>query len=188
MKTLISILFILLILGGCSNKAPSIKQYYRLSPDYPGTIISTDNKRDSVVIARPRTFSILGGRPMVATKDDGALVQLNNHYWLESPTVLLHVILKDWAQQHWQHIHTSAAFDERHDRLESKILAFEKDGNQAKVTLQFILRNGDGRLLLDQTYQQSLTIQGDGYAHFVKTMNLAISHILEELNGALAQL
>lgn len=186
MKALISTLFIVLMVSACSNKAPSIKQYYRLSPDY--AIATPESKRSSVVIPRPKTLGILAGRPMVATKQDGALVQLNNHYWLESPTVLLHTTLKDWAQQHWQQIQISAAFDERHERLDSKILAFEKNGNQANVSLQFILRNANGELLFDKTFQQNQTIQGDGYAHFVTAINLAVSAILNKLSQELDNL
>ncbi|KAA3638540.1 MAG: hypothetical protein DWP95_12400, partial [Proteobacteria bacterium] len=189
MKTIIALTFILLTLTACGNQQASIKQYYRINADQDISLsTSHQSLRASVVISRPKALSILGGRPMVATKTDGALVQLNNHYWLESPTILLHDTLKNWAEHHWQHIQTSAAFNERHDRLDTQILAFEKDGKYAKVSLQFVLTDADGHILIDQTLTQNLTIQGDGYAHFVQSINLAVTHILSDLNQTLNSL
>ncbi len=122
---------------------------------------------------------------MVATKNDGALVQLNNHNWLDSPTILLHHSLKTWAEQHWKNIQTSAAFNARHQRLDSQILAFEKDGNQAKVSVHFLLSDVDGQTILDQTFEQNLTIEGEGYSQFVQTINRAVGRILNDLSQAI---
>jgi len=124
---------------------------------------------------------------MVATKSNGALVQLNNHYWLESPTVLLHNNLVHWAEKHWQNIKTNAAYDERLDRLDTTLLAFEKDGQQAKVKIQFILHNSNGDTLFKQTWQQSQVIKGDTYADFVASINLAVGQILNKLSQAIQQ-
>ncbi len=188
MNKLITLTMVLLFFTACSNQPAKVKQYYRLSADYDISQNTQKNKRQSVVISRPKAMGILGGRPMVATKKDGALVQLNNHYWLESPSILLHHSLTKWAEQHWQHIQTNAGFNEKHQRLDSEILAFEKDGNQVKVSLKFILNDVDGRLLFNQTYRQNLTIQGEGYAQFVQTVNLAVKRILDALSQTLDKL
>ena len=178
------ILLTAIVLSACSNRAANIKQYYRLNPDTTVTQTKTnpDDRREAVLISRPTTLGILGGRPMVATQSDGALVQLNNHYWLESPTVLLHRILIEWADNHWQQIKTQAAYNAAIDRLDTTLLAFEKDGQQAKVSLQFVLRNNDGDILLNKTWQQNQTIEGDNYAGFVAAINQAVGLILNKLN------
>jgi len=190
MKTVGIYVLLSILLSACSNQAPNIKQYYRLKADFESSEINStaDDKRTTVLISRPKTLGILGGRPMVATKSDGALVQLNNHYWLESPTVLLHNNLVNWAENHWQNVTMNAAFDARLDRLDTTLLAFEKDGQQAKVSIQFVLHDSQGSELLNQTWQQNQTINGDSYAEFVSSINQAVSHILLELSRAIKQL
>lgn len=188
MNKLIIIIGCLLFFSACSNQPATVKQYYRLTTDYDSSQAINNTSLPSVVISRPKAFSILAGRPMVATKQDGALVQLNYHYWLESPTILLHESLKTWATQHWQQIKTSAAFNDQHPRLDSQILAFEKNGNQAKVAINFNLSDPDGKTLLDKTLTQNLTIEGETYSHFVRTMNLAVSNILDDLSQSINQL
>ncbi|MCW8869322.1 MAG: PqiC family protein [Proteobacteria bacterium] len=188
MNKLIILAGFLLILTACSNQPASVKQYYRLADYHKVNRDIENNQHQSVTINRPKAFSILAGRPMVATKDDGALVQLSYHYWLESPTILIHEALKNWAGQHWQQVVTSAGYNDRHQRLDSQIMAFEKDGNQAKVSMNFKLSGPDGEILLDKTFTQNLSIQGETYSHFVKAINLAISNILDQLSESIDRL
>ncbi|GAA4818048.1 hypothetical protein GCM10011365_12040 [Marinicella pacifica] len=188
MNKLIILATSLLLLSACSNQPAVVKKYYRLSSLDNSQLSLSPEKRPSVVITRPKGMSILAGRPMVATVEDGALVQLNHHYWLESPTLLVQQILSQWAEQHWQQIKTHVAFDKPIERLDSEILAFEKDGNQAKVSLHFILTAADGHIILDQTLSRQLTISGEGYAGFVHSINNAVNQILTDLSEAINNL
>lgn len=188
MNKLVILFASFLLFTACSNQPAAVKKYYRLTSLENSHRVINPEKRASVVITRPKAFSILAGRPMVATQNDGALVQLNYHLWLESPTLLLHQTLKNWAETHWQLAQTSAAFNEQHERLDSQILAFEKDGNRAKVSIHFVLTAVDGRVLLDQTLSQNLPVQGDGYAQFVQAINRALNQILTDLSAAISNL
>jgi ABC-type uncharacterized transport system auxiliary subunit len=188
MNKLMILIASLLLFSACSNQPAKVKKYYRLGNLESTQPTTSHSLRTSVIISRPKALSILAGRPMVATQADGALVQLNDHYWLESPTLLLQQHLKNWAQNHWQQVQTNAPFNERHERLDSQIMAFEKDGKLAKVSLHFELVSVDGTVLLDQTFSRSLSIHGEGYVQFVETINRALNLILTDLSVAITNL
>ena len=119
------ILLLVLLLNACGNQKTTAKKYHRLQVDSHQTAPS-QLREDTLVIKRPKALSILGGRPMVATQEDGSLVQLSHHFWLDSPKILLQDILRSWATGHWQTVTYQVPSNQPHKVLDSRILAFEK--------------------------------------------------------------
>jgi len=183
MKTLNLFLLILAIttLSACSNSKTQIKKYYRINATPTSSLAAV--KPLTLVIKRPSAHSILGGRPMVATKEDNALIQLSHHFWLESPKILLQDILKSWALTHWQSVSYLKPYKQPHQILDTRILAFEKNKGQAKVILEFFLYDENSTLIFNQLYEQNQPLTEDGYHAFSESISTAIQTILEQLSA-----
>ncbi len=180
MKHLFTIIYTLLILA-CSQKPASTKQYFRLNAPAPAIEVK-DKEPGLLWVKRPQAQGILGNRPFVVTNSDGALQQLSYHHWLDSPQVLLQTIIAQHAQQHWQKITTRKPAGFAHHELSTQITAFEKNGDNAVVTLFFTFYN----VKTEQIHQQQFTnIQSfsidEGYAGFVDAINTATLNILSQL-------
>lgn len=182
-RILLLLLILTLLLGACSNKKATSKKYYRLNPVTNTTVVAS--KDQTLVIKRPTALSILGGRPMVATQADGSLVQLSHHFWLESPKVLLQDWLLAWARPMWSQVSTQVPAGQNHQVLFTRILAFEKQQDQAKVKLEFSLYDQNNQLLFNQQLAHQETIQSDGYQGFVKAINQALNAVMTQLAAQL---
>jgi ABC-type uncharacterized transport system auxiliary subunit len=122
---------------------------------------------------------------MVATQDDESLVQLSHNFWIESPKVLLQDILQVWASQHWQVATYQTPNEANYQILESRILAFEKYQNQAKVSIEFLLYDEDYQLIYHHQFEQFHQMDGEGYRAFTKAVSKAIESILNQLSDQL---
>lgn len=182
-KTLLSMLLLTLMLNACSNSISQSKKYFRLAT--PPTSDNTEPKPMALAIKRPSALSILGGRPMVATQADGSLIQLSHNFWIESPKVLLRDYLKQWALQHWQSATFSEPETDVYQILETRILAFEKQQTTATVALEFTLYEQDHTLILNQQFESSVPMDGEGYRAFTRAINKAIENILIQLKQQL---
>lgn len=182
-KTLSIVAAAAITLSACGNKPAQTKKYYRLSPS--AAVTAPKPKPATLVIKRPKALSILGGRPMVATKEDGSLVQLSHHFWLESPKVLLQDKLKYWASAHWDSVSYQVPNDDNHHILDSRILAFEKRQKLAVVSLDFSLYDHDNKLLFNQTYSFEQAIEGEGFKAFTTALSRAIDAVLTQLTADL---
>lgn len=185
-RMMLALLVTIATLSGCSNQKAQSKKYFRLPTAEQVTETPAEPKPLTLVIKRPKALSVLGGRPMVATQADGSLVQLSHHFWLESPKVLLQDRLKIWAVGRWQSVSTQVPAQTAHHILDARILAFEKNQQQARVSLEFLLYNEDNRLLFDRQYDFQQDIEGDGYRAFSRAMGQAVNQILNELAADLA--
>lgn len=177
------VLTALLILNACSNSKTQSKKYFRINSNQMA--VTEQQKPLTLVVKRPTALSILGGRPMVATKEDDSLVQLSNHFWIESPKVLLQDILKSWAQGQWQQVSTQTPHQQPHQILNTRILAFEKNMTQAKVALEFNLYDEENHLLISEQFTQIETLDGDGYKAFARAIGKAIDAILNQFSDKL---
>ncbi|MCX7552610.1 ABC-type transport auxiliary lipoprotein family protein [Marinicella sp. S1101] len=182
-KTLSIITAATIILSACGNKPAQTKKYYRLSPS--AAVTASETKPATLVVKRPKALSILGGRPIVATKEDGSLVQLSHHFWLESPKVLLQDKLKVWASEHWQSVSYQVPNDNTHHILDSRILAFEKRQKLAVVSLEFSLYDHENKLLFNQTYDNEQAIEGEGFKAFTTALSRSVDAILIQLTADL---
>ncbi len=178
-QAMVILVFLSLLVTACSNKKATSKKYYRLNPVTSTT--DTTSKDMTLVVKRPTALSILGGRPMVATQVDGSLVQLSHHFWLESPKVLLQDWLLAWARPMWSQVSTQVPAGQNHQVLFTRILAFEKQQDQAKVKLEFSLYDQHNQLLFNQQLAHQETIQSDGYQGFVKAINQALNAVMTQL-------
>jgi ABC-type uncharacterized transport system auxiliary subunit len=177
--TSLTSLALLLGLTACGNQVAQSKKYFRIKATE--TTASTEQRPMTLVVKRPKALSILGGRPMVATRDDDSLVQLSHHFWLESPKVLLQDIFKNWAAQHWQTVSYHEPAETDYQVLESRILAFEKQQQLALVSLEFQLYDQDRQLLMSRELHQQQPIEGDGYRAFARAVGQAVDQILLDL-------
>ena len=158
----ITLLLILLLFSACSSsgKKSTVKLYYR----FPESTITTNKQ---VIIKRPSAMGIIGNRPMVVQSADGSLKQMNSHFWLDSPKVLLHNYLSK--------VFTSLISDDMLI-LDSQILKFEKKQEQAILEIKFILADNKGNVILNKTYSRTSTQQNNSISLFVN----AISGMLED--------
>jgi ABC-type uncharacterized transport system auxiliary subunit len=178
-----SLVLALLMLSACSNQVAQSKKYFRIKTT--DTISQSDDKPMRLVVKRPKALSILGGRPMVATREDDSLVQLSHHFWLESPKVLLQDIFKKWAAGHWQSVSYQEPAEVEYQVLESRILAFEKQQSTALVRIEFQLYDQDQNLMLSREISHSQAIEGDGYQAFARAIGQAVDVVLQDLSHEL---
>ena len=183
LSILLSLILAMLLLSGCGNQVAQSKKYFRIKTA-DTTSLSAANPL-VLVVKRPKALSILGGRPMVATRDDDSLVQLSHHFWLESPKVLLQDIFKRWAAGHWQSVSYQEPADAEYQVLESRILAFEKQQQSALVHLEFQLYDQDRNLILNREISHSQVIEGEGYQAFARAIGRAIDAVLQDLSHEL---
>ncbi|WP_395374343.1 ABC-type transport auxiliary lipoprotein family protein [Marinicella sp. W31] len=162
----------------CASTSSPVRMHYRLQPT---EFSSTQQHSSTVLIPEPKARGILGNRPMVATDANGALVQLDYNFWLESPRKLLHETITQWAEQRFKEVMPGRAYKKENLRLESEITAFEKKQNQAVVGIKFLLKDASGNTLLRKTYQHNQALSGEGYADFANGISEAIRLILSNL-------
>lgn len=179
-KTIGIITTLALTLSACGNKQAQVKKYYRLG-GVDIEAVTKDKKDMTLVVKRPSALSILGGRPMVATKEDGSLVQLSHNFWIESPKVLLQDKLKDWAKNHWQHVKAQTPSEGEYHTLNTRILAFEKQQNKALVSLEFTAFDQDDKQIYNKRFDQTQVIDGEGFKSFVSALNKALDATLTQL-------
>jgi len=184
-NTIKTIILTLLVFGlyACSGKQAQTKKYFRIASSQVSS--TTDIKPLTLVVKRPTALSILGGRPMVATKDDQSLIQLSHNFWIESPKVLLHDIIKNWSAQHWQSVTTQTPNQINFQTLNTRILAFEKNQALATVTLEFFLYDDLNTLLFNKTFTHSETIEDEGFNGFSRAIGRSVDHILSQLANEL---
>jgi ABC-type uncharacterized transport system auxiliary subunit len=183
MASCITLIIGLTVLTACGNQVAQSKKYFRINSSDP--VMLTERRPLTVVVKRPKALSILGGRPMVATREDDSLVQLSHHFWLESPKVLLQDVFKKWATGHWQAVSYQEPAETTYQVLESRILAFEKQQHMAVVRLEFLLYDQDRNLLLSQEFSSNKAIEGEGYRAFARAIGQAVDQVLTELSDEL---
>lgn len=169
----------LLVLTGCSNQVAQSKKYFRIKTIEFNE--AAEKRNLTLVVKRPKALSILGGRPMVATRDDDSLVQLSHHFWLESPKVLLQDIFNQWASGHWHKVSFQEPANEAYQVLESRILAFEKQQQSARLSIEFQLYDQDRLLLFSRQLSHNQVIDGEGYRAFARAIGQALEQVLKEL-------
>ena len=173
-------LLLLTLFSACSQKPASVKKYYRLN------LIETETeaeKHDATLwIKKPEAHSILGNRPMVATDADGALQQLTHHAWIESPKILLQEFIQQHASRTWQSaVSNRPNSGEDYYQLHTKVLAFEKNKDQALVRMAFSFYNPDMELLKQQTLSIESTFTENSYPAFSTAISKAVNLILQQL-------
>ncbi len=183
-NTTAMMLIFVLLCSACGIKKSQTRKHFRLTATAQ-TINHSELKPISLVIKRPKALSILGGRPMVATQADGSLVQLSHNFWLESPKVLLQDRFKQWAENHWQSVSYQTPTEGNHQILDSRILAFEKNQLQAKVSIEFLLYDADHHLIFNQQFTATENMQGEGFRAFALAISQALDSILEQLHKQL---
>ena len=187
-KTLLLVCIFAFLFNACSSNKAQTKKYYRLTvPITSATVDHTKLKPLTLVVKRPTALSILGNRPIVATKEDQSLIQLSQNFWLESPKVLLQDRIKQWAQHHWQAVSYQTPSTTTHQTLETRILAFEKNQNQAIAALEFFLYDNNKQLIFNQRFNAIENITEDNYPAFVNAISLAIESIFTQFNHQLNQ-
>lgn len=163
----LSIITLIFLLSGCSSSGKkSIDKLYFRFPE--ATKNSIDKK---IEIKRPQAMGIIGNRPMVVLTKEGGLMQMQHHFWLDSPKVLLQNYLED----------TLGKEDETNYVLSSTILNLEKDNNSAVVAIKFLLADKSGNTILNKTYKQQTEINGESISDFAHTAQRLINEIVAQL-------
>lgn len=167
---IIALSAVLLLLGACSSsgKKSSEKLYYRF-PDVNSVPIGKN-----IIVKRPTAMGILGNRPMVVQTTDGALKQMNNNFWLDSPKVLLHNYLA-------QLLPVQLGKDGDAYVLNSQILKLEKQKTITSLEIKFILSDLKGNQIFKKTYMKSTDVGSSSVPLFVKTLGTMLEKITQQL-------
>lgn len=154
---------IVLMVGACSSsgKKSSEKLYYR----FPAVASASIDK--NIIVKRPTAMGILGSRPMVVKTVGGALKQMNNNFWLDSPKILLQNYLVNLLPPQSQ----AESFV-----LNSQILMLEKKHEITILQIKFVLTDLKGKEVLNKTYTQERNQDNNSVPLFVK----AIGSMLKE--------
>jgi ABC-type uncharacterized transport system auxiliary subunit len=168
MKQLSLILIILLISACSSSKKPVDKLYYRF---HDIATISIDNKHN-IIVKRPSAMGILGNRPMVAQNTDGALLQMNHNFWLESPKILLHQYLTKLF---------SNDISKTKLILNSQILQLEKKQDNALLSIKFTVTDLDNAIVFEKTYQQNMMLATNSIPQFVNNISIMLKKMIQQL-------
>lgn len=165
---IISLIILTLALSSCASggKKTVDKLYYR----FPQAL--SINKSVDFKISRPTAAGILGNRPMVAQNSDGALLQLNHNFWLESPKVLLQNYL---MQSFKPNPNTTGGI------LYSHILNLEKKGATSLLTITFTLRDNANKIAFEQTYIRQQKLVQNTMPTFVKSIFSSLDSIITQL-------
>ncbi len=173
MKILLS-LFLISTLTSCSlgSKKIADKLYYRFNE--PQVIMANPD----FSVQRPTAMGILGNRPMVAQKADGALLQLSHNFWIDSPKILLQNYL----------VKTFNVSPEQQDKtLKATILKLEKKGQTSQVSISFTLIDGDNNTLFQKTYSQQQELSENSMSAFVASVSKSLAEITQALAQELKQ-
>lgn len=181
----ITVLITFAILVNCSSTQNRARMHYRL-----GDIEWKSDAQQlggNVRIDQPKAMGILGNRPMVATNDQGALIQLDYNFWLDSPKKLIHKKLLEWAEKHYQSVIFDRTPHNNMTVIRTEILALEKRKDQAVLSLGFLINHEFKKFHFHKTYTHSITIEGNYYADFASAITQALVNILQELNKDIIQ-
>ena len=155
-----------------SGKKPPEKQYHRFVES--ALRFSTEK---NLQVKRPSALGILGNRPMVVHNQEGALVQMQHNFWLESPKVLLN--------NHLQKVFDQSQIKDDTWVLETQILALEKQQQTAIVAIRFSVYDPYRKSMFDKTYRLKQSLDENSIAAFVQSVSLMIADITQQLLGDL---
>lgn len=176
----LNLIAILLLLVGCSQSSNNLKHYHRLDTQYQAA--ENSHKQAGLLwIQKPAAYSILGGRPMVATLDDGSLVQASQNLWLETPKILLQAELYNWAKANWQQSTIEKPANSEYFTLKSQIVAFEKRQQTARIAIEFTLLKPNREVLMQQTLAAEQQLGDNNFSAFAYAMGKALQDILQQL-------
>ncbi len=167
MKTLAP-LFLIILLSSCSSNSKKVvdKLYYRFGE------AQSVSESTNFMVQRPTAMGILGNRPMVAQNTDGALLQLNHNFWIDSPKILLqNYLIKSFNVPPKQQDNT----------LKANILSFEKKGATSLVSIAFTLVGNDNKTIFQKTYTQQLELSENTMSAFVKSVSKSLQIIIKSL-------
>lgn len=176
----LSLIAISILLVACSQQSSKLKQYHRLESQYQAAE-NHDKQAGLLWIKKPAAYSILGGRPMVASLDDGSLVQASQNLWLETPKILLQAELYNWAKYNWQQSTTEKPAGNDYFTLKSQIVAFEKRQQTATISIEFTLLKPNREVLKRQTLSAEQNFNDNSFSSFAHAMGKALQEILQQL-------
>jgi len=165
---IILFLIIMLTLFSCTSvgKKSVDKLYYRFG-EAPVTA-----SESNFLVQRPVAMGILGNRPMIAQNSDGALVQLNHNFWLDSPKILLQNYL----------LQSFNVTPDRHENvLKTTILNLEKKGASSLLTITFTLVDDNNEVLFQKTYKKQQTLTQNTIPAFVRSISESLKYIVKQL-------
>ena len=167
---ILTIALVCLILSSCSSgsKKQFQKLYYRL-PE-PQSIETSF----PIIVKKPTALGIFANRPLVAVDSTGALKQMNYSFWLESPKVLINNYLQTLLD-------TKNNDSEGSSTLWTQVLQFEKHQDLAKVKINFILIDNQGKTSFDITYEEQLQASDKSVGQFVKNIGKLLAQITDQL-------
>jgi len=166
-----TILIVIFFLNACSSggKKPVEKLYYRFPEVNIAPLARTD-----IQIKKPTAMGIIGNRPMVVQNSDGALKQMNNNFWLESPRILLQGYLE-------KVIIKQISNDKIDFTLNSHILNLEKKQNTAILSINFTLKDSNRNLIINKSYKNSKQLVSNSIPAFVRAISVLLEEMVQQL-------
>lgn len=169
-KYLLPFLIIFLI-NGCSSSGKKAveKLYYR----FPDTTLSMTSNMN-MIVKRPTAMGIIGNRPMVVQTNGGALKQMYNNFWLDSPKILLFNYLEKTLQSKQNNQTTESI-------LYSEILHLEKKQNTAILEIKFIVKDNNGATTFNKTYLNELKSTDNSIPAFSRSIGILLKQMIQQL-------
>ncbi len=178
--------FLTVVVAGCHKRTlVADKQYYPLNPDLGWVSPALKARPVPLYVPRAQALGVVGSRPILARADDGSLVQMRHHFWLDSPRVMWQNVALDWATrtQLWPETRSIKPLDPHHDTLWLTLLALHKDKNTAVIRLrvEWLDENRTQRYQATFTRQQKLPDGSIGA--FVAAINHMSEAIVREMDA-----
>ena len=178
-----SLVAILVLLGGCTQKPVPEDSFYRLTlknPDQVGARLP----QGVIQVERLIADGLTGGRSIVFTDSAGSNLAQSYHYhfWIEPPTILLQIALADTLRKAGAaQVVTPELRVEPDFTITGRIRAFEQVRDtpgsvRAQVELALTER-ASGKLVLFKSYTAEPRTSGDGVGQAVTQMSAAIDQI-----------
>ncbi len=180
----------LVLISGCGKRQSlTDKHYYRWQPDLSWVKPMPEMQQEPLYIPRAQALGVVGSRPILARADDGSLVQMHHHFWLDSPRVMWQNTLLEWAsrKQGWAEVRAIKPIHPNHFTLLSTLLALEKDGNTAHLALRIELLDASKQLRYQATFKRQAQLSENSIGAFVAAINGLSAAILQEMDTGIRQ-
>jgi len=177
-----------LLFSGCHKRTlVADKHYYPLRPGLDWVAGADKARNLPLYVPRAQAVGVVGSRPILATADDGSLVQMHHHFWLDSPRVLWQNLALDWAARTrlWPEIRGIKPLDPHHDTLWLTVLALHKNKRTAHLRLRAELQDENRKVRYQATFTRQQELPDHSVGAFVTAINGMSEAIVREMDAGI---
>lgn len=172
--------------AGCHKRTlVADKQYYPLNPDLGWVSPAPKARPVPLYVPRAEALGVVGSRPILARANDGSLVQMRHHFWLDSPRVMWQNVALDWATRTglWPETRSIKPLNPHHDTLWLTLLALHKDKNTAVIRLRAEWLDENRKQRYQATFTRQQKLPDNSVGAFVAAINRMSEAIVREMDA-----